>query len=263
MIKASTRLVYGGLLTGSLALLSSCAVYVPMQGAAPEIRAKGQLEVAASWSLTNRMEAAATYSPLPHLLVRAAASSKGSGGASADTSSYAKSNQYELGLGTYWPLGPHWLLGGLASFGQAHAKARYTEDGDTFIRFGPRISHDFDARYAKYAGETYLTWQPTGQLSLGLSYRLVQLRLTDVTDRGQPVAAGPILRGEPMLYVRLRPGARPELLQFQLALGGSRTLGYDQNSALDRDDPARQFKVGRSYVSLGVAFFPHVLWQRK
>lgn len=263
MPKISTRLVYGGLLTGLLAVLSGCAVYVPMQAAAPEIRAKGQLEVAANWSLTNRMDAAATYSPLPHLLVRAAASSKGSGGADADTSSYAKSNQYELGLGTYWPLGPHWLAGGLASFGQAHAKARYTEDGDTFLRFGPRILHDFDARYAKYAGEAYLTWQPTEQLSLGLAYRLVQLRLTNVTDQGQPVITDPILRGEPMLYLRLRPGIRPELLQFQLALGGSQTLGYNQNNVLDRDDPVRQFKVGRSYVSLGVAFFPHVLWQKK
>ena len=263
MPKLSTCLPYWGLITGLLALLSGCAVYVPMQAAAPEIRAKGQLEVAANWSLTNQMDVAATYSPLPHLLVRAAASSKGSGGANPDSSSYAKSNQYELGVGTYWPLGPHWVVGGLAGFGKAHARARYTEDGETFLRFGPRIPHDFDARYAKYAGEAYLTWQPTTQLSLGLAYRLVQLRLTDVTDLGQPVTAGPILRAEPMFYFRLRPGARPELLQFQLALGGSRALGYNQNNVLDRTDPARQFKVGRSYVALGVAFFPHVLWQKR
>ena len=70
-------------------LLSGCSVYVPMQGAAPEIRGKGELEAIGSWSLTNRFELGATCSPLPRLLVRAAASSKSSRPAATDTTDYA------------------------------------------------------------------------------------------------------------------------------------------------------------------------------
>ena len=149
------RLIWG--------LLSGCAVYVPMQGAAPEIRGQGELEVAGSWSLTKRMEVGATYSPLPHLLVRAATSARPDAHAPGDSSSYAQNNQYELDLGTYWPLGPHWLAGGLVGFGQAHAEAHYEDDGHTLLHFSafPRYYHQFDAIYAKYSGEAYLTWQPT------------------------------------------------------------------------------------------------------
>ncbi len=249
---------------GLLESLGGCAVYVPMQGAAPAIRSKGELEVTGSWALTNRVELGATYSPLPHVLVRAATSLKPDHHGPLDSASYAQVNQYELGVGTYWPLGPHWLVGGLASFGQAHAEARYEDDGFTlfhlFLR--PAPPHQFDAIYTKYSGEAYVTWQPTERVSLGLSYRVVQLRLTDVTDQGLPVQSSPILRSEPMLYLRVRPGVNPQLLQLQLALGGSVTPGYDQANLLDRADPVRQFKLGRSYVSLGVAFYPHVLWQR-
>ncbi len=243
-------------------LLSSCSVYVPMQGAAPEIRGKGELEAIGSWSLTNRFELGATYSPLPHLLVRAAASTKSSRPAPTDTTTHAWNSQYELGLGTYWPLGPHWLIGGLASFGQAHALARYQEDGATFIHFSPLIQHQFDATYHKYAAEAYLTWQPSPQVSAGFAYRLVQLHLTDVTDLGQPVPATSISRYEPMLFFRVRPGAS-ELFQLQVACGVSGTFGYDERSAADRADPARQFKLSRGYTSLGFAIYPHVLWRKK
>ena len=124
-------------------------------------------------------------------------------------------------MGTYWPLGSHWLVGGLASFGQAHTLARYKEDGETLLFFTPRIQHQFNATYRKYAAEAYLTWQPSPLVSTGLAYRLVQLRLTDVTDLGQSVPATSILRYEPMLFFRLRPS---ELLQFQVAFGVSPKL---------------------------------------
>ena len=101
-------------------------------------------------------------------------------------------------------------------------------------------------------------------VSLGLSYRLVQLRLTDVTDFGVPVRAAPILRAEPMLYFRLRPAADDQgVVQFQVAVGTSSTLGYYAQTANDRDDPARQFKLGRGYVSVGFAIYPHVWWRKK
>ncbi|QKG55425.1 hypothetical protein GKZ68_01480 [Hymenobacter sp. BRD128] len=253
------------LLSGLGALLGGCSVYVPMLGAAPEIRQKGELEVTGAWSLTNRVDASATYSPLRHLLVRAAVSSKGGGHQEAnDSASFAQNNQYELNVGTYWPLGKQWLLGGLAGFGQAHSQARYTDDGDvSFNIFGYRqpIRHQFDAIYAKYSAEIYGTWQASEWVSLGLACRLVQLRLTDVTDRYVPVQAGPIVRYEPMLYLRVRPNGGP--VQCQAALGTSATFGYDGRRALDQADPARQFRLGYGYASLGIAFYPHLLWQGK
>jgi hypothetical protein len=234
-----------------------------MQAAAPEIRAKGDIEVTGSWALADRVDFGATYSPVPHLLVRAATSFKGSVPRQQDSASYSKNNQYELAVGTYWPLGEHWLVGGLAGFGRAHAQARYTDDGDTFLSFRAPVRHQFDAKYSKYSGEVYATYQPSPLVSFGLAYRVVQLRLTDVTDLGAPVVSAPILRQEPMLYFRLRPEFAQRSLQFQLALGTSNTFGYRRDTPSDEADPARQFKLGRSYTSVGIAFYPHLLKQKK
>ena len=266
MPKFSARLPYAGLLSSLLALLGSCTAYVPMLGAAPEIRAKGELEVSGGYSLTNRVDLAAAYSPAPHLLLYAATSLKGGGRAGADSSAFAQNNQYELAVGTYWPLGQQWLIGGLAGLGQAHVQARYEDDGSLkFELFGYRqaVPHQFDVIYAKYSAQGYLTWRPDPHLSLGISGRLVQLRLTDATDLGVPFRSGPIWRAETMFFARVRPGYDQGPVQFQLALGGSRTLGYDELTAGDQRDPARQFKLGRAYVSVGVSVFPHLLWRRE
>ena len=257
----SASFLRDGLVVGALALLGGCTAYVPMLGAAPEIRAKGELQATGSWSLTNRVDFAATYSPAPHLLLRAATSLKGSGRSGSDSSTFVQNNQYELAVGTYWPLGPQWLVSGLAGLGQA----RYRNDGginSEVLGYQQSIPHQFEVIYAKYLAEGYLTWQPDPWFRLGLSYRLVQQRLTDATDQGVPFWPGPIWRAEPMLYVRARPGYDRRLFQFQQALGGSQTLGYDEQTAADQLDPARQFKLGRSYVALGVAIFPHLLWRR-
>jgi len=231
-----------------------------MQAAAPDIRGKGEMEVAANWSLTNRVDVGATYSPVRHLLVRAAASLKGSAPLYSDSSNYLQNKQYELALGTYWPLGERWLVGGLAGFGQAHSRARYQEDGFSLLL--QSVQHQFDARYNKYLGEAYLSCKVGSLASLGISYRLVQLRLTDVTDQGVGVQASPIWRHEPMFFFRLRPG-EDSAVQFHAAFGTSSTLRYNQRTANDRYDPARQFRTARSYVSVGVAVYPHLLWQKK
>lgn len=257
------RYVLSWLGSGLLLGASGCAVYVPMQAAAPEIRAKGEIEVIGSWALADRVDFGVTYSPVPHLLVRAAASFKGSVPPQPDSVSYSKNNQYELAVGTYWPLGEHWLVGGLAGFGQAHAQARYIDDGATILSFREPIRHQFDANYNKYLGEVYATYQPIPLVSFGLAYRVVQLRLTDVTDLGAPVASAPILRQEPMFYFRLRPEFAQRSLQFQVALGASSTFGYRRDMPGDEADPARQFKLGRSYTSVGIAFYPHLLRQKK
>jgi hypothetical protein len=236
-----------------------------MLGAAPEIRAKDELEATAAWSLTNRLDVGATYSPMRHLLVRAAASTKGPLSASDSTRKYAQVNQYALAVGTYWPLGQRVLVGGLAAFGQTHAQARYVNDDEDGYAMDPQlptnfVQHQFDAVYNKYSAETFGRWQATPVLSLGLSYRVVQVRLTDVTDMGVPVRAAPILRYESMLFCRLRPAGKVGAMQLQGAIGWSSVFGAITG---DDFDPARQFRLNRSHVSVGVAFYPHVLWRKK
>lgn len=259
-VSLHVALVFGSLFFGG------CAVYVPMQCAAPDIRQKGEAEVALSWSLTNRYELGATYSPANHLLVRAATSAKISPPDFADTTAtYAQNNQYELAIGTYWPLGARGVAGGLVGFGQAHAEAQYVEDGNTFLRFGNRslFQHRFDAIYAKYSGEAYIIGSAGNYVNLGLAYRFVHLRLTDVTDRGIIVNSAPIARSEPMLFVRILPGGLQRGLQLQVACGVSIPHHYDSRAATNQPDPARQFKLPRTYLSLGLSLYPHVFWRRK
>ena len=246
-----------------LSLLSACTVYVPLQGAAPDIRRRGEVEAVGSWSLSNRFDAAATYSPLPHVLLRAAASSK-NGGYPGRDSTYRLSSQYELGLGTYWPLGQDWLVGGLVSYGRAHAQARYIDDGDfRLFRRSNFVQHELDARYQLLSAQGYVSLQAAPRASFGLALRLAQLRLTELTERGQPAPLATFWQAEPMLFVRLRPAQAPELVQFQLALGTSASPGYNSRRLDDRADPLRQFRLGSSYISVSALLYPHVLWQRK
>ncbi|NML67813.1 hypothetical protein HHL22_21635 [Hymenobacter sp. RP-2-7] len=256
-----------GYLLPALLGATACSVYVPMQNAAPEIRHRGEVEVAGSWSFTNRLEAAAAYSPLPHLLVRAAFSTKGSRPGPGDSTAYAHVNQTELALGTYWPLGPSWLLGGLLATGQAQPDALFRGDGGSlhgFVLVNHDPLHRFEGSYRKHSAELYAVWQPGPRVGFGLSGRLVQTRLTSVTDLGAPVQAAPSWRAEPMFFVRFWPRVtQPGLLQVQLALGASRTLGYDPLTAGDTNDPARQFKLGQAYASVGLALYPHVWWQHR
>jgi hypothetical protein len=125
------------------------------------------------------------------------------------------------------------------------------------------MRHQLDTRYSNYSDEVYATYQPSPLVSFGLAYRVVQLRLTYVTDRGVPVAAAPILRQEPMFFFHLRPEFAQRSLLFQLALGASNAFGYDQRTANDEGDPVWQSKLGRSYTSVGIAFYLHLLWQKR
>lgn len=52
--------------------LSGCSVYMPLQPAAPVIREKGEAEVVGGAYLSGRLEASASYSPVKHVVVRAA-----------------------------------------------------------------------------------------------------------------------------------------------------------------------------------------------
>ena len=95
------------LLSAGLAqLLVGCAMYMPMQCAAPQIKDMHRAELNGKTYLNGRYEVAGAYSPVRHLLVRGAHEAL----FDPDNSLYYRGHQYELSVGAYWPLGLQWLL---------------------------------------------------------------------------------------------------------------------------------------------------------
>ena len=196
-----------------------CVVYQPTQCAAPQITGPKQAEITASSYLNGRYELAGTYSPLPHLLVRASTGSLQNDSQGGSDSTYYRGHHYDFGLGTYWRLGSQWVVGGLGGFGLARNEAAYSAGG---FLFGRPTRHRFDARYTKLFGEAYGIVQLSETFALGAAYRVTQVNFTDLTDRNLPVDLSNMTRSEPMFFLRVRPGDGPtesRPVQLQAAWG--------------------------------------------
>ena len=244
-------------------LLPSCVVYMPMQCAAPQITGKKQGEATLSTYLNGRAEIAGTYSPVPHLLVRAAYSNLRDDSRPKD-STYYRGHQYDLGVGTYWLLGGQWLVGGLGGFGQAQAAAAYTK---TQYLFGHPTRYEFDSRYNKVFGEAYGSFQATNAVSFGAAYRVTQVNFTRLTNRSTPVDLSRMTRSEPMLFMRIRLGNGPtedRPVQLQAAWGTSNTFGYPPpgGSNAPYAPEASELKQSRNYTTIGITMFPHCLLRK-
>jgi len=239
---------------------TSCAVYMPMQGAAPDIRDQHQVEVRASTFLS-RWEASAAYSPLRHVLVRGAFGRR----SDSDDSIYWRGHQYEVAAGTYWPLGKQWLVGGLGGYGQVRSQVRYRDDGG-LILLGPAEQHQFSMRANKVFGEAYVIHQASDVVSFGATYRTTRLYFDELTDVGVPVDLRRLTRAEPMVFMRVSLGGsatgtdRP--IQLQFSVGTSVSAGYSERQP-DPDESRRQVRRGRTYVAVGVGILPHRLAKLK
>lgn len=248
------------LLGGSAAYwLTGCVVYMPMQCAAPQITDKKQAEITGSTYLNGRVEVAGTYSPVRHLLVRAAYSNLSD---KSKDSTYYRGRQYDLGVGTYWQLGTLWLVGGLAGYGRARSEAGYS-DGISLV-LPPNPWHYFDARYHKLYGEAYGIYQTDDVFSFGAAYRVTRVDFTTLTDAGAPVDLSSIVRSEPMIFLRLRLGNGPvdtRPVQLQVALGTSASFGYNSRSASGGRAPNRHLEQGRGYTTVGISVFPQCLFR--
>lgn len=232
--------------------LSGCAVYRPMQCAAPALYDKGQLEVAGSAYFNSRLNGAINYSPLRHLLVRAAIDGK----ADTDDSTYTRSQQYELAVGTYWPLGEQVVLGALAGAGQAHSQVRYRP-----IETPYPILYEYDTHYNKLFGEVYGTWQIGPTFQFGAACRLTHVRFTSLTNLGQPLGLTSMLRSEPMFFLRNTFGLRSaeeRLAYVQVGVGGS---GLLRSWPGQPSGPARNLLDSNTYFTIGLGFFPSMLWR--
>jgi|GEM_PF-1473976 len=241
----------------SLLGLASCAVYQPMQSAAPGVRDRGQVEVTGGISSPQtQLSAGVNYSPVRHMLVRAAVAGIGD----KDDSTYRRNRQYEVAVGTYWPLGRHVLLGAMGGVGQAQSQVRYRVN---YILSNGSLLREYDARYNKFFGEAYGLVQVVPGLDLGIAYRLTQVQFASLTDRGQPLDLRGMLRSEPMVFLRhtYAPGPQRErLLYAQVSIARSALLGA--RPARSGSGPADNLLESVSYFTVGLGFFPSALFRR-
>jgi hypothetical protein len=238
-------------------LLAGCAVYMPIQCAAPQIKGKQEVELTGSTYLNGRYEAAAAYSPVRHLLVRAAHSSLP--GNRGDTATYYRGRQYELAAAPTGRWAPNFWWAGWR-FWAGPQQAKYLNDGG-IISFGPSVRHIFDARYNKLFGEVYGSFQASETISFGVAYRVTQVHFTSLTDVGVPVGLRNMTRSEPMFFFRTRLGHGPadsRPFQLQMTWGTSDTFGYRPGDN-SRSSSPNQLQKPRNYLTIGATLFPHCL----
>ncbi|QIX62327.1 hypothetical protein HER32_14525 [Hymenobacter sp. BT18] len=238
-----------------LSVLTSCTIYTPLQPPAPAIRAKGDLDASVGLRLSTHVEGSATYSPLNHVLVRLAG-----GGTplppAGPTVQFAMA-QVEGSLGTYWPLGPRWMAGGLAGLGIGRSRLRYPQS---------IYGENYRARFRRPYGEVYLQWYASPYVAVGTTYRLTQARYSSFTNAGVPTAVRNVVRSEPLLFVRTGPDRNTAsgAIQGQLSIGLSTAHGPRQHRTGDiTAPPMYQAKLSTIYTTLCLIVRPHLLWQPK
>ncbi|MDF7809965.1 hypothetical protein [Hymenobacter sp. YC55] len=244
---------YSCFLLLSVLTLSSCSVYAPMLPAAPQIRDKGQVEVQGTTFLNGRWEAGATYSPVKHLLVRAA------GGLKTDDrdSTYFRVRQYELGVGGYYTLGERWLISALGGYGEARNSRGYSEYSD-LLELNRRV--DLQAGYHRLYGEAVISYQAR-LLTMGATSRLSRVTFSSLTYNSQPIGLRHMTRIEPMLFLRFgrEDGAVP-WLRLQAAWGASGrpsgTYGPNEPYAYNR------IRQGHGFLAVSVILLPHLFVQK-
>jgi len=237
-----------------LASTTSCSVYAPLQPGAPTLRDKGQAEVAGSVYLSGRYEGAVAYSPVRHVLVRAA------GGFRPDNSAntYFRTRQLEVGAGTYWPLGQRWLVGGMGGYGWGRGSRNFNRTSRlTSSIADTAITYDYAARFGKVFGEAFVAYED-GPVTFGLAYRLSQVRFSTLTNNGLPVDLRRMTRNEPMLFMRV--GSKQGVLQWarlQVAFSTSSSTDAGRRN-VEYYQQLEDVKEARIFTTIGLVVYPHL-----
>lgn len=229
-------------------VLTSCSIYAPLQPAAPFIRQRGETEVTASSYLSGRVEGSAAYSPLKHVVVRAAGGLKTNG----TDSLYYRIRQLEAGIGTYRRLGDDWLLGAMVGYGLGKGGARYYDD------FEKALPDSVPLRLYRYSFrkpyvEAYVSHQSRWTV-VGASCRFSQVRFASFTDRGQPAPLRRMSRLEPSVFLRLGGADVLPWLQGQVVLSLSMAAGGRTHSP---DKAVYAMKMEPAFTSFGLVIYPH------
>lgn len=241
--------------------LGSCTVYAPMQCAAPNIRSQGEVEVAATLNANFRAEGAVTYSPVKHVLVRAAGGFRNGFPDDNNTdTTFFRVRQYEVAAGGYWCPQPRLTVGVLGGYGQAHNRRGFVSSRGWF---GPDLTIDerwriYDARYYTIFGEGFATFQ--GRiLGGGGALRITDVQFDELTNRDIPVGLGSMLRVEPMGFFRINPTAKAgNFLQMQVASGFSWTADNGRRG----DVHIENVREPNFRVAVSLLFYPHQLWRK-
>ena len=230
--------------------LTGCTVYAPMQPTVSTVREAGQVEISGSSQLNGRLEGGVVLSPVAHVLLAGAGSYRP---AVYIGKTYFSTRQWEAAAGTYWALGPKWLLTGLGGYG-------YASSGRIWAELLGGTTPDLHARYGKWFGQAGL--HHDGQnVGFGLVYRLTELRFDELSYY-TPYYAGivdmrPLVRHELLFYSRRLLGGGPVgQWHMQTALGVS--LAARSRSS---DDTSNRFEYNRTLfpallASVGVVFSP-------
>lgn len=238
--------------------VGGCTVYAPMQPTMPLVTTVRQTEATASLQPNGRAEVTAAYSPAPHLVLTAG----GSVCPKLGTNNFLVSRQFEVGIGSYLLLGPHWLLNGLGGYGQAVNNRGYRDLG---IIFSSTYS-EYNARYNKLFAQVGLAHVSAGS-SMGFTYRLTQVHFSTLTDTELGDLPLPqMLRHEGLFFVR-RPLGSTGTWQTQVALGLSVSSTPKRNDDLgypiygQAEYHANRNLLPAFYASLGLVYHPR--WGRQ
>ncbi|GAB3305480.1 hypothetical protein GCM10027348_35110 [Hymenobacter tenuis] len=226
-------------------------MYAPLQPAAPIVRQKGEAEVVGSVYGNGRLEASASYSPIKHVVLRAAGGLRAGGG----DSTYFRNRQMEFGAGTYWYLKEQWLVGGMVGYGVGRSNRRFTRDGFESLFLTPSVTYDYAARYCKLFADAYIA-NDADRVTYGGAFRLSQVRFTSLTDKGLSIPLRRMTRVEPLLFMRFSGRNSARWLQLQLATSVS--FSPDERKNGSSDIRIRDTKEGRLYTSLGLVIYPHL-----
>ncbi|RPD47058.1 hypothetical protein DNI29_12950 [Hymenobacter sediminis] len=233
--------------TGSLA--GGCSVYAPLQTSAPLVHDKGEAEVVGSAYLSGRLEGSVAYSPLKHVLVRAAGGFRPS---SAD-STYFRIRQFEAGVGSYRYFREQWLIGGMVGYGHGRSTRRWRDDFKDIWQDSV-LANEYAARFHKLFAEAYVA-NDAGWTTFGAACRVSQVRFSSLSNRGIPVPLRRMTRLEPMLFMRVGGQGRLPWLQGQIATSVS--IAPDGRTRSPNTD-IRATKEGRLYTTVGVVIYPHL-----
>lgn len=243
------------LLLTTIGWLTSCSVYLPLQTSAPLVHGKGEAEVVGSAYLSGRLEGSVAYSPLKHVLVRAA------GGLRLDNrdSTYSRSRQFEAGAGGYCYIKEQWLVGGLMGYGYGLGERRYQKTRLAAAFIIPYLAAGnivvYDSRFHKLFGEAYIA-NDAGWTTFGAACRLSQVSFASLTNHGVPVPLQRMTRLEPMLFMRFGgQGRRLPWLQGQVATSVSMS---PEGRSRSLNPEIRDNKEGRLFTTLGLVIYPHL-----
>ncbi|WP_157547635.1 hypothetical protein [Hymenobacter sp. DG25A] len=242
-----------------LGLATGCSIYAPMLPIAPVLRDKNQAEVAAAVHINGRIQGNIAYSPIRHLLLTTAGSYQERG--STEDTTHFYNRQYEVGLGSYWPVAKSWLFSGQLGYGQAESQRGF-KGIRNFLVSDPGYDK-YKTHYNKFYGQVAASVD-IKRVTLGLSYRRTWIDFKSLTYNGEPLPFRRMIRDEPMFL--LRTGITRQTASF-LKLQATLGCSFNSGNGLDNaDDLLNRHRVhvreDMLTYSIGLIFHPHFLPKR-